>query len=98
MSNDDDSNTLQRTVNYQRRSVSVGDSPLQMVADDEPQPCTNEEIKDYNQYITTCDGDGYICAPLPRCNNRPTAKTCWLVLCFHPHITSFPYLDKCCTH
>jgi hypothetical protein len=91
MSDNDNSGSLQRTANYQRRSVSVGDSPIQMVADDEPETFNGEDISDYNQYITKCDDNGYVCAPLPRSNNRPIAKTCWLVFMFSsPRNALFP--------
>ncbi|CAF0872632.1 unnamed protein product [Adineta ricciae] len=68
-----------RTFLFQRRSVSVGDSPLQSAADDDDSEtfAATNSTENYNQYITKCDDDGYICAPLPHCNNRPTAKTCW---------------------
>ncbi len=90
MSENDNSGSLQRTFNYQRRSVSVGDSPLEMVTADENEVFVNDQTTDYNQFITKCDDNGYVCAPLPSCNNRPKAKTCWLVvLSVHPLITSF---------
>lgn len=84
---------FQRVINYQRRSVSVGDDPLRMAAENQLEFYDDEQITytDYNQYITPCNNDGYVCTPLPRTNHRPTAKTCWLVLIFSPlHHTFFP--------
>jgi len=88
--NNDDS--FQRVINYQRRSVSVGDAPLQITTDDQPQTCDDKQSTDYNQYITQSDDDGYICALLPRTNHRPTAKTCWLVFMFSPLYHIFPII------
>jgi hypothetical protein len=68
-----------RTFISQRRSVSLGDSPLATSADDEPAKPIDNGIIDYTPYITKCNEDDYVCAPLPHCNNRPKAKTCWLV-------------------
>jgi hypothetical protein len=76
--------SLQRTINYPRRSISAGDTRHAMVKDDPSESHNDETNTNYNQYITPCDDDGYICTPLPRHNHRPTASTCWLVVMFSP--------------
>ncbi|CAF2575041.1 unnamed protein product [Rotaria sp. Silwood2] len=67
----------QRTVNYQRRSVSVGESSLQTCLDDGFEICGENQTTKYALNIEQLDENDYICAPLPRSNNQPTAKTCW---------------------
>jgi len=89
MSDNNNSDLLQRGLNYQRRSVSVGDTPLLMDADNQ---IDLEQTTNYDQYIKPGDFDDYICTPLPRTNHRPTATTCWLVfLSVFIYIKSLPY-------
>ena len=58
---------------YQRRSFSFGDCPLSS--------STHDSLDVDDELCQTPEnGQDYICAPLPRSDNVPTAKTCWLVL------------------
>ncbi|CAF1347195.1 unnamed protein product [Rotaria sordida] len=70
-------NGFQRNANYQRRSVSFGESSLRMDLDDESEICCENQTTNYNQNRRQSGEDDYICVPLPRSNNQPTAKTCW---------------------
>jgi hypothetical protein len=92
MNDNNNHDSLQRSINYQRRSVSVGDTPLRMIEDNQSEPCDDEETIVYNQYITKSDDNGYICTPLPRANGRSTAQTCWLVVMFSPLYITFPII------
>jgi hypothetical protein len=93
MSDNNNPDSLQRVINYQRRSVSAGDTRFRTPADDRSEICNDEQTTDANQYITQCTENGYHCTPLPRTNHRPTAKTCWLVIMFSSLYNIFPY-DK----
>lgn len=72
MSNHSKIESLPRENYPPRRSISVGDTSSSAVEENQP---TN-----YQQYLKPDDDDGYVCAPLPRTNHRPTAATCWLVI------------------
>jgi hypothetical protein len=66
----------------QRRTQSVDEHALQILNDDiygRDDKNRNRTLKNRSHdIIKECD-DNYIHAALPRTNNRPTAKTCWLV-------------------
>ena len=92
MSETSDSNLLQRSLNYQRRSVSVGDDPLLTITDDQSENGETNESTSYHQHIKPGENDGYICTPLARTNHRPTATTCWLVFSFSLFYQTTPAL------
>ena len=81
MSDNNNSDVPLRNLNYQRRSVSVGDSPFLAAVDDQYDTQDNERTISDEQYLKPGDFNDRICTPLPRTNHRPTASTCWLV--FH---------------
>lgn len=91
MSKNSNNELVEREIYPQRRSMSVGE-PASSNLPDEP-------TTKYEQYIQPDDHDGYICTPLPRTNQRPTAATCWLVIPPftisspsppHPRVALFP--------
>jgi hypothetical protein len=79
MNDNNNSDLLPRGLIYQRRSVSVGDTPFLMAVDDQYETQDIEQTTNDDQYIKPGNADDYICTPLPRTNHRPTASTCWLV-------------------
>lgn len=81
MNQSDQNNIFQSSLPYQRRTLSIDEYSLQIMnneydgLDDKysKKTLTNgkNEIKKQNS------NDYYMCAALPRTNNRPSAKTCW---------------------
>lgn len=61
---------------YQRRSFSFGDSPISTNRIDD---AVVDESSSASCRIDDENDHEIICAPLPRSDNAPTAKTCWLV-------------------
>lgn len=80
MNHDSDIQSFERETYSQRRSVSFGGTASSDV--------TDERTTKYEQYIQPNDHDGYICTPLPRTNQQPTAATCWLVILLLPFPSS----------
>ncbi|CAF0755476.1 unnamed protein product [Adineta steineri] len=72
---ENDRNNLSKSIPFQqRRAKSADEFALQILNDENLKKKTllngsHEIIQEYN--------DDYICAPLPRTNNRPSARTCW---------------------
>jgi len=81
MNRSDKNNASQSSLPYQRRTVSVDEYSIPTQnneydgADDKYIKRTLHNSK--HEMMKQISDEDYVCAPLPRTNNRPSAKTCW---------------------
>ena len=75
---DEDHHVASHRAAQYRRTVSFGDCP-QPTADDDVPAGNKSTTIDEDPSALPDDGSDYVCAPLVRTNNRPSAATCWLV-------------------
>ncbi len=81
MNQTDNNNGSKSLSSYQRRTQSVDEYSLQNLNDGYNE-INNKHIngilnKHKHEFMKQISEDDYVCAPLPRTNNRPSAQTCW---------------------
>jgi hypothetical protein len=73
------------SLSHQRRTQSVDEYSLQKLSEEFygiDEENTDQTLTNGNDKTVKECGDSYMCAALPRTNNRPSARTCWLVFSF----------------
>lgn len=79
MSDKENDKTIHSNVPLERRAISVDEYALSMMDKNYDEKRTNGKMINgkYQQVTKQRSDDDYVCALLPRTNNRPSAKTCW---------------------